>query len=509
MTIKPSIFDWKVINNELEKFDLLGLENSNQKEYCENPKDLLKSDFSWRLILIIERKVSAILEKLNINTNISSIYKKFVNNLPITKLELESIIKFFKSEEISNQIENFVWKLLFLYWEKNKEFIENYLKNESWNINPRKIIQYILWELETYKYVVDVKNENSIILLGKTREWDYYTYESDWKTWIFIVSNWEIFMLKKLFEKISLLSNGLIFCRVENKSSGITELGSNWFSGLIYDFDWNDFKLMEKMNWTIEAIETPIENYFITSQNLIWYWLTEISKWDTSEDKLWVEINQLLWDTHNNIRFQGNFVIARRNKTENENIFEIYVNTDSWLELAHTTTSDLVIWLRDLWDNYFLVEDSAWKNIYKMDKYNIFNNIDDILIWSYIWNIDKLMKWEPTLIRSKKETWIYIFDKKASKLTKLIDVENGNTNSPEINWDMMIIPNNNWNHIFFYKDWKLYDFKKWYKLIKSDTSSQEYIKKWFFGKKILLKNNINDMFEYLEELVIPFKLNTK
>lgn len=507
MTVKPSAFDGVNITSEAQRIQLLEVENLSQKEYCENPEDIKNSEFVFKFISLIEKKVSSILEQLKINNSINLIYKKFINNLPITKIELNSIINFFKNEEINKEIEKFVLKLLFLYWEKNKDFIENFLKNSKWNLSSSKFIEYILWELESYNLVIDIENENSIKLVSKTKEWDYYTYVSEWKTWFFIVSNGEIFMLKKLFDQINILNNWLVYCRVENKTSWITEFGNIWLSGLLYKFNWNEFVLMEKMSWTIDVQNTQKEDLFITSENLIWYWLSEISVWDTKEDKLWVEITELLWPVYNNIRFQGNFVISSRPNKENKDIFEIYVNVDNQLELAHTTESNSIIWLRDLWDNYYLVDDDSWKNIYKLDEHNIFEIVDTRLLKMFHTNIEQLIKWEPTLISHNKESWIYIFDKNTWKLTKLIDATNINLNSPEMDWDMMTISTEYWKEIFFYKDWKIYEFSKWYSL--HTWYIYWYIKKWFFGEKVFVKNSFDAMAPYLTEIRIPIRLRAK
>ncbi len=507
MTVKPSVFDGVNVTSEAQKIQLLEVENLSQKEYCENPEDIKNSEFVLKFILLIEKKVSSILEQLKINNSIASIYKKFINNLPITKIELNSIINFFKNEEINKEIEKFVLKLLFLYWEKNKDFVENYLKNSEWNLSSNKFIEYILWELESYNFVIDIENENSIKLVSKTKEWDYYTYESGWKTWIFIVSNGEIFMLKKMFNQITLLNNWLVFCRIENKNSGITEFGNEWLSGLLYKFNWNEFVLMEKLPWTIDVQNTQKEDLFTTSTNLIWYWLSEISVWDKKQDELWVEVTELLSPVYNSIRFQGNFVIVSRPNRENRDIYEIYVNVDNKLELAHTTESNSTIWLRDLWNNYYLVDDVSWKNIYKLDEHNIFEIVDPRLLNMFHANIEQLMKWEPSLISNNKETWIYVFDKNTWKLTKIIDATNINLNSPEMDWDMMTISTEYWKEIFFYKDWKIYEFSKWYSL--HTWYIYWYLKKWFFGEKIFVKNSFDTMAPYLTEIKTPIKLRAK
>lgn len=507
MTVKPSVFDGVNVTSESQKTELSAVENLSQKEYCENIEDLKNSEFVPKLISIIEKKVSSILEQLKINNSINSIYKKFINNLPITKVELKSIVDFFKNKEIYEEIEKFVLKLLFLYWEKNKDFVENYLKNPEWNITSTKFIEHILWELETYKYVIDIEDESSIKLVSKTKEWDYYTYKSNWKTWIFIVSDWEIFMLKKLFEDVNLLNNWLIFCRVNNKDSGITELGANWFSWLLYDFDWSDFKLMEKLPWTIDARNTEKENLFITSSNLIWFWLTEIAKWEMEPGKLWVEVTELLWPAYNNIRFQWKFIKASIKYSESEDIYDIYINNDDWIELAYTTKSDLSMWLRDLWDNYYLIETTYWKSILKLDNHNVFNAVDNRLLDMQHTNIVSLMKWDPVMINHNNETWIYVFEKTTWKLTKLIDATNINLNSPEMDWDMMTISTEYWKEIFFYKDWKLYEFSKWYSL--HTLYIYWYLKKWFFGEKFFIKPSFDYMANYLTEVRTPLRLRAK
>jgi len=225
--------------------------------------------------------------------------------------------------------------------------------------------------------------------------------------------------------------------------------------------------------------------------------LYKINKLNIESNKLWVEIIKLLWAVYNNINFQGNFMIASKYYSESENVCEFYIITDKWIELSHTTKSNNIILLRDLWDNYYLVEDNNWKNIYKLDDNNVFNIVDNRLLNMDHTSINKLFKWEPTLINSNNETWIYVFDKSTWKLTKLIDVININLNFPEMDWDMMIITSEYWEERFFYKNWKLYKFKKWY------TLHNWYFKKWFFGEKIILKNSFKDMEQYLNEIVIP------
>lgn len=503
MTIKPSIFDGVNVKSEIQRVELLAVENASQKEYCENPEDIKNSDTVKKIISIVSRKANYTLDSKPENSNLNEIYDRFTKNLPITLKQLNYFKAFLSDINLNNEAQKIVSKLLILVWKNNSDFINSFLKDSEWNFIIDNFINYLSEKIENYNLIVDIDVDDIIYLMSSEKEWDYYTYKSKWKTWIFIVSNWKIFMLKKLFEDINLLNNWLIFCRVNNKDSEIIELGSNWFSWLLYDFDWNDFKLMEKLPWTIEVRNTQKEDIFITSANLIWYWLSEISKWEIEPGKLWVEITELLWPSYNSIKFQWNFILASRKFSESEYISEIYVITYKWIELAHTAKTNWNVWLNDLWNNYYLIETVYWKGIYKLDDDNILNSFNNTLLNMNHLNIYSLMKWEPTLVNNNNESWIYIFDKITWKLTKLIDTTNINLNSPEMDWDMMTLNSEYWEETFFYKNWKLYDFKKWF------TLHKWYLKKWFFGEKIILKNSFEYMEPYLTEIKTPIRLKAK
>jgi len=507
MTVKPSVFDGVKVNSEVQKTELLEVENLSQKEYCENPEDVKNSEVVKKLLSIINRKANYTLDIKPKNSNLNDIYERFTKNLPITLKQLNYFRDFLSTDDLLDEAQKIVSKLLILKWEKNSAFIDSFLTDWEWKFIIDNFVNYLSVQIENYNLVIDIEDESSIKLVSNTKEWDYYTYKSNWKTWIFIVSDWEIFMLKKLFEDVNLLNNWLIFCRVNNKDSGITELGANWFSWLLYDFDWSDFKLMEKLPWTIDARNTEKENLFITSSNLIWFWLTEIAKWEMEPGKLWVEVTELLWPAYNNIRFQWKFIKASRKYSESEDIYDIYINNDDWIELAYTTKSDLSMWLRDLWDNYYLIETTYWKSILKLDNHNVFNAVDNRLLDMQHTNIGSLMKWDPVMINHNNETWIYVFEKTSWKLTKLIDATNINLNSPEMDWDMMTISTEYWKEIFFYKDWKLYEFSKWYSL--HTWYIYWYLKKWFFGEKFFIKPSFDYMANYLTEVRTPLRLRAK
>ncbi|MDD2907437.1 MAG: hypothetical protein PHH98_02235 [Candidatus Gracilibacteria bacterium] len=506
MTAKPSVFDGTNVTNKIEKIELLSIEATSQKEYCENPEDIKNSETTIKFLSVIEKRVGKILEISLVNSSISEIYVKFISNTPLTKAEFKAIYSFLSKENVLNEIEFLMSKLLILHGERNDNFINSFLKNEDGNFTALNFVSYIKDKLTNYKLVVDIENGDSIKLLEKTKEGNYYTYKSNGKIGIFIVSNGEIIMLKKLFEKVTLLNNGLIFCLINNKDLNDTGIGFEGFTGLIYDFDGEQFNQMSKIPGTLELRETNIENYFITN-NLVGNGLTEISKFDTNEEKLGVEVNELLPKIYNNIRMQGKFIIANKDKSENENIFEIYINTEKGLELVHTTLSDLVIGLRDLGNNYYLVEDNTGKNIYKLDEHNIFNIVDNKLLNMSVVNTQSLMRGEPTVISNNNEAGIYIFDYNTGKLRKLIDVTNTNLKSLEIDGDMLTISTNFGKNIFFYKDGKIYDFIKGYKIYSGYIYG--YLKKGLLGEKFFIKNSFEYMSEYLSEIVTPIKLKTK
>ena len=165
------------------------------------------------------------------------------------------------------------------------------------------------------------------------------------------------------------------------------------------------------------------------------------------------------------------------------------------------------MWLRDLWDNYYLIETTYWKSILKLDNHNVFNAVDNRLLDMQHTNVESLMKWDPVMINHNNETWIYVFEKTSWKLTKLIDATNINLNSPEMDWDMMTISTEYWKEIFFYKDWKLYEFSKWYSL--HTWYIHWYLKKWFFGEKFFIKTSFDYMANYLTEVRTPLRLRTK
>lgn len=505
MTIKPSVFDGVNVKNELQKVELMSIENTSQKEYCENPEDIKNSETVKKIISIVSRKAHYTLDSKPENSNLNEIYDRFTKNLPITLKQLNYFKDFLSNTALLNDAQKIVSKLLILVWKNNSDFINSFLKDSEWNFIIDNFINYLSEKIENYNLVVDIDDDDIIYLMSSEKEWDYYTYKSNWKTWIFIVSNWEIFILKKLFEKITLLNNWLIYCRIKNIDSEIIELWDKWFWWLIYDFDWSDFILMKKLPWTIEVINTEKENLFITSGNMIWYWLTEIAKWEMEEWKLWVEVTELLWPVYNSIRFQWNFIKASRQYSESEDMYEIYINTGDSIELTYTVKSGLSMWLRDLWDNYYQIETTYWKSIFRLDGHNVFNIVDNRLLNMYHTNIQTLMKWEPTLVNNNNEHWIYLFDKITWKLTKLIDTIN--INSPEMDWDMMTLNTEYWKEILFYKNWKIYEFNKWYKLYK--WYIYWFIKKWLFGDKIFVKNSFEYMEPYLTEVETPIRLKTK
>lgn len=497
----------KIISNQHD-LELSNLEDSSRKEFCQNIEDLKNAETTIRLIDFVAEKTTHIInDKENKNSKIIDYYISIITNEPITIDEQNYLLEFLKDENSFKIAQNIFSKLILLQWNENNYFIQNFLKNSEWKLDITQFINYLINMLTNYKLIFI--NCDEIKFIHELNNNKFYKYKLNWKTWLFVVKDNEIFCLNWTFENIKILENWFIFIVKENKVIDRDfEKPYEEKIWILYKFNWSDFEILKKMPWIIDITKLNETNYLSSWEN--WKkWLIEIIEINTEVTrKLNIEYDRL------NIKWQ--FILTWNNLEDNKYKLWVHINTANWCEklleeecieedFITSNYKKLVSEFQVINENYVQIETINWTNIYKYDKND---NSLKIVPWleaiHSIWNIIELFNWTPIYIKYENwRSWLYTFNKETWELICIFfDINNKlSINNPKFDWDKIEIIWANFDNLLFWKNAKLYTLKKWYKLW--DSSRELYICKWFFWPQIKTENNFEKMKEYLEEAILP------
>lgn len=488
------------------------LQEIAQAQVCTNSEDVKWSELTSRLIKIASQKAGEILDAEKGKKEAVDIYSAIMQKKPITLKEKRYLLEFLSDENLKSIAQNIFSELYILEWDKNTDFLKEYLKDIEWKLTIDKILPIIIEMVAKYQFVIDINGN-----ITEEKKW-YFIYILENATqWVCIKSEDKIFCLPGTFESIEILENGFIVGYTKNVNANKTSEKI----AKIYEFKNQKFEHIGNIP-DGENIAVFEKNKLIFSQWNQRYGLIRYSK-----NEAWEKEFKALFPPHFHIiKRIGPFIVGFIEKSWSfEGTLTIYKETQEWVKqlfswkaindtsldgLFHrwTKKEDKIMHSIDIFtNNYIKIETPNGTDVYFYDEKNETFTIVNDLVWIYETNYSKLLNWELTFIHFENGLrWQFIFDTVTQKLRCLIKyksnkIENNDKVFVDKNWELVICSGYEITEMdIFYNNQKIYIFKKWYSHCRKDKK-WHYIKKWFFGKKIYIEDcKYETLQEYLEEV---------
>lgn len=505
---------------ELEELQDLAL-----KESCDNPDEAMLS----RTTHVALKRVSDIVRRVIDEAEMAyflggdtlpahhmpDIYDRFVCGQLITYLEHKSLLDFLRNQTYQGMAKDIVSKLKFVQWDENQEFFDQYMKDRDGKIDPTKLIQYIIEQIESYALVLNESEEN-VQELGRI-EWlgTYYTYEDvrdqgghEWKNLAFVSQDGKMRRYGYRFATAQLLDNWLVFWVTreisenqpvwnifENIEGNLTNIYSEpWIISL--DERWGGMMISTSgdwKKWLLKEITPEEENRFVVE--------------GIEETRKHRKIVELMPTTHSQISIDEGFILTNSDLSGSDcnfNWVHIYDpsvkehDSNSWYFRIKTLLPTIrCVELRS--NGYVFAEKDGNVNVHRYNPENKELPVIHELQWilSDEEALEGLIQWEITYLQFvDKRKGLYILDPKTGEVRRLVSIElrewvdnvDIDTCQDRLKLEYMIKKweKESWKtKEFWFHNWELY-YLTWFNNFKSEMRDEPFNKNNFRVMQVYL-----------------------
>lgn len=541
-------------NGQIPHWDMALIKKSSASTFCSFEADLIRSETVEKILRVIGKKISRrrkYSEQCE-TENIIALYNKiFKERFPITQKEREDIQAFFLRKDVLTIGNDILSEISILQADSNKEFIRNFLEDETRDYTSEKFIRYILQELEDYPFItsIDVFGWENIEYLDLI-EWTgklYFYKDSAGSYRIFLIKeNKKIIHLKEKFEQVpKILDNGLIFWVKEREAD---EEKKNVLPDIMDEFEdiqrsfhsqiWTLCKFdsktdaleeIYKKEWLVRAEELDAAySFFQTTSTSEKKGVIKVVETDTG---VW-RISEILQELYNKIYMWPNgFIVTERGDEETQEDSEvkkeiiIWIHAEVWDDSAYPEDK---LTGKTLLGEQGVLWDMPWSQVSSYSGFNRVKFYDSTNICS-IWTINGSncyildqnrqtstpINWlqrvhtmirndffsgVPALIEENGRTFMKVFIKETNTVRNLVELQSKAFPNIEITRNIVqLMFSGIGEECFYFHEWKLYDLKKWFLLKDLDI----YEKRLFrFSKNlnVSLYDNFDTINVFLEEV---------
>lgn len=304
------------INTELSDTELEELQHLALSEGCHDPDEAMRSRTAKVVLKRVSNQVFHVTDNEEFNPMVEllrSTYDEFLSKIPITKWEQDTFLSVLQDSKNQQRIKDIVSRLKFAYGRESKTFLTAYMLDQEWDVDPTKLIEYIVDEIENYALVLDEDEEN-IQELGKVK-WigTYYTCEEKWdgaekwKKLILVTEEGKMVRYEYVFKIIKLLNDWLIFWVTQEKDE---VLGHRLIWNIFENID-GDIENIFDMPWII-GLESKEKGMFVSTWGDWKKWLLKMIVSEEDKKRKHREIKELIPAKEDTIELVGDFILTSR-----------------------------------------------------------------------------------------------------------------------------------------------------------------------------------------------------